>query len=428
MRPLEGLPKSFKVASSQTILASGASYAHLANITSSLFKLPPPLQIYLSNTIDQIGWFSEYLQSATGLSSTTILSTAGAVLLLGAIPTVAARNGSRRTGSRPSSKTGNKPGMSRWGWSSRAPVISPFASNLTSQGTVSDVTDEDFSYITSEDLQNHGLDVSSGRDNLSRADAGRVEEDVLLIKHQGITYPEHFPAFSIGDEQLNVNDVRDRVRMTMQLPDRRARGIRLYYKGQLLDDPDRPVCLYGVKHNSELMVVVPDAASAGGGDSIEETVAVGREGSRKSSKNKRRKHKKRDDGDEKSPRESRSNGGLEVPVDDLRRGSSSRARSPSPMNMTSYVPAAPGSPMDKLNTVASHFTTKLLPLCAGFTANPPADSKKREDEHRKLSETVMQQVLLKLDEVDTQGDEAVRTRRKELVRTVQEVLKGLDEA
>ncbi|KAK2069141.1 hypothetical protein P8C59_003746 [Phyllachora maydis] len=377
VRPLEGLPKSFKVASSQTILASGASYAHLANITSSLFKLPPPLQIYLSNTIDQIGWFSEYLQSATGLSSTTILSTAGAVLLLGAIPTVAA-------------------------------LISPFASNLTSQGTVSDVTDEDFSYITSEDLQNHGLDVSSGRDNLSRADAGRVEEDVLLIKHQGITYPEHFPAFSIGDEQLNVNDVRDRVRMTMQLPDRRARGIRLYYKGQLLDDPDRPVCLYGVKHNSELMVVVPDAASAGGGDSIEETVAVGREGSRKSSKNKRRKHKKRDDGDEKSPRESRSNGGLEVPVDDLR--------------------PAPGSPMDKLNTVASHFTTKLLPLCAGFTANPPADSKKREDEHRKLSETVMQQVLLKLDEVDTQGDEAVRTRRKELVRTVQEVLKGLDEA
>ena len=59
--------------------------------------------------------------------------------------------------------------------------------------------------------------------------------------------------------------------------------------------------------------------------------------------------------------------------------------------------------------------------------NPPSDSKRREDEHRKISETVMQQVLLKLDEIDTAGDEGARAQRKALVRQVQDVLKGLDE-
>jgi hypothetical protein len=59
--------------------------------------------------------------------------------------------------------------------------------------------------------------------------------------------------------------------------------------------------------------------------------------------------------------------------------------------------------------------------------HPPKTAKKLEDEHRKISETVMQHVLLKLDEIDTGGDPDIRARRKDLVNYVQDVLKEVDD-
>jgi hypothetical protein len=63
-----------------------------------------------------------------------------------------------------------------------------------------------------------------------------------------------------------------------------------------------------------------------------------------------------------------------------------------------------------------------------FAANPPMDAKKRIDGHRKLSETIMQQVLLKLDAIETSSEEGARARRKALVVEVQKALKALDDA
>lgn len=302
------------------------------------------------------------------------------------------------------------------------------------------MTDDDFSYITSEDLEGRDLDVprlphrnvqDAGSSQYGRsAPQGPEDDDILLIKNKGVTYPEHFPAYSIGDGQVLVSDLQERVRLVMKLSDRHARRVRLLYKGRQLKDADKPIRDYGVKNNSEVLVVLGDMGTEGSSEESSEEVVVvdhGDNAARKKPK-KKRKGKKRDDA--RSPPDSNSSVGLEVPLEsDRRGGSSSRAESPSVLSSVSGASAAasvPGGPIEKINGIGMHFTTKLLPLCRKFTADPPSDSKKREDEHRKISETVMQQVILRLDEVDTQGEEEVRAKRKELVRHVQNVLKEMD--
>lgn len=358
---------------------------------------------------------------------------------MGLLPSVFGRSGARNTG-RLEAKSG---GMSnRFGWSTRG-GLSPFSSNVGSDGTVPAVTDDDFSYITSEDLEGHGMEIPrrthhtphQASSSLYGRSAPHVseEDDILLIKNKGKTYPEEFPAYSIGDGKVRVRDLQERVQLVMKLPERRARRVRLLYKGRQLKEPDLPICDYGVKNNSEVLVVLEDVGAEGSSDeSSEEIVVVDRgddgDGARKKPAKKKRKSKKRNA--DRSPRDSGSNTGLEVPFEDDRRGGSrSRADSPSVLSGVSGASAAasvPGGPIDKINSIGSHFTAKLLPLCSKFTANPPSDPKKREDEHRKVAETVMQQVLLKLDEVETGGEEEARARRRELVRYVQSVLKAMD--
>lgn len=401
---------------SSTLASSGAVIAgHIANLTSSLVQqLPSSVQTGIDSA-------SQYIQSTTGIDPAIFYSSAAAAaILLGVIPTAYAKSSSK------SNNKGNTKKMSRHGWSYSQPrgALSPFSSNLgDGTGDVPPVTEEDYSYITTEDLKRHEM---SNHYNRSAGGPSLVidDDDILLIKNKGATYVEHFPAYSIGDGKLHVGDVRERVQMVMKLSDRRTRKIKLLYKGRQLKEDNEPVCAYNVKNNSEILVVLPDEGGDddSGTESGEEVVVVGRdeEGRSKKSKNRKRRGKKKDRSHSNSPRESN----LEIPSTGGGGGGGGGSRAQSPASAA----AVPGGPLDKLNTINTHFTTKLLPLCVQFTASPPSDPKKREEEHRKLSETVMQQVVLKLDEVDTNGEEEPRARRKELVRTAQEVLKGLDNA
>lgn len=412
-----------------TLASSGALIAgHIANFTTSLVKqLPPSVQTGIDST-------SEYIQATTGVTPTLFYSSAAAAaaaILLGAIPTAYAKSKSITNGN----KAGGKK-MSRRGWSSNERGgLSPYTSSLgDGRGGIPEVTDEDYSYITSEDLEGvHDMDggrygraPAAGSGHYTRSAGGPAlvidDDDILLIKHKGVTYPEHFPAYSIGDGKLLVGDVRERVQMIMKLSDRRTRKIKLLYKGKQLKDDAEPVYNFNVKNNSEIMVVLPEPGDDDSSSDSEEVVVVGQEddgrsGSKKKSK-KRKSKKKGGRSTSSSPRESN----LEVPGG----GGAGTSRPQSPASAVSGASAAASGPLEKLNAINSHFTTKLLPICVQFTASPPSDPKKRQDEHRKISETIMQQVLLKLDEVETNGEEEARARRKELVRTVQEVLKGLD--
>lgn len=420
------------MASGQGLWAS--SGASLANITS---KLPPAAQAYLAQFLAYLARVTQYAQSATGLSATTLYTTLVGILLVAAIPVVSARNN-------PTNKRGKK-------MTSRYGLFSPWGSSLGQSG-VPAVTDQDYSYITSEDLED--FDVPRGHhhhhdaDSYSHSAPGpaasfgqrKPADDVMLIKYGGVTYPEHFPAYSIGDGKLEVSDVVSRVQLILNLSDREVRRMRLFYKGRQLKEGRAPIREYGVKNNSEVMVVFGEPS----GDSDEELVVIHDERDYDAPKRKKSKRRSRRQEDRSPTKASTTSLNLEVPFEDDRRRATSRVRTRSPSSMSgvsgasghsvpsaisgaSAAAAVPGGPIDKLNSIAGHFDTKLKPLCMQYIEAPPSDKKKKEDEHRRLSETVMQQVILKLDEVETHGEESARARRKELVREVQYILKKMDE-
>ena len=86
------------------------------------------------------------------------------------------------------------------------------------------------------------------------------------------------------------------------------------------------------------------------------------------------------------------------------------------------------TPIEEIDFLLNKFRTELVPQGLEFISNTPVDAKKRDLEYRRNSETILTQILLKSDAVDTEGDMDARMRRKELVKEVQGFLNDLDVA
>ncbi|KXG45219.1 Ubiquitin supergroup [Penicillium griseofulvum] len=282
------------------------------------------------------------------------------------------------------------------------------------------VSDDDFSYITP-------ADVDSPVDD--------AEPDIIALRHRGTIYPLHFRAYAIDDGVLTIGDLREAAAKSTGAghPD----CVRLLYKGKLLKNNARTCKAEGIKQHSEVLCVVSEVGASSpsdgsdDGQSIPVTVhgppppqmprptSAGEASSPPtptSGKNKRSRNKKR-------------NGKKST----IRPESPAPSQSPRPTSSgQSAIPALPPNiklmrtPLEKVNALTQWFEQEIKPICEEYIANPPSDPKKRDYEHKKLSETILAQIQIKADGIEPDGDEVARGARKALIKDTQATLNRLD--
>lgn len=341
---------------------------------------------------------------------------------------------------------------------------SPFAGPAT--GPPPTVSEDDYHYLGPDDIvdpprahrPNDAYGFSQPR-NSTRAETGpHNSPDILVLKHRGTTYPLHLPAFSIAEGDLRVGELRRLAAKETKTED--SRRVKLLYKGKILKDDARACREEGLKQNSELMCVISEATHLGSREDVESSDSADSEemmenglgaprievdGTMRSgdSRTKRRRGGRRKKSSNRdgslgpsnttTPRDS----GFLSPTEPLPpRGVSPTRRStspPRPLPASNAPPASiptsppkPKTPHDTLDAIAQTFNTTFVPKCLQFTSQPPSDPKVRDLEYKKLSETILAQIILKLDAVETEGDEGLRARRKQLVKETQEMLTELD--
>ncbi|KAF2738725.1 hypothetical protein EJ04DRAFT_560399 [Polyplosphaeria fusca] len=356
--------------------------------------------------------------------------------------------------------------FSRSGGSSWGGRFSPFG--RPGSNTTSEVSDDNYSYITKEDLDAINKDKSHARHrSASRTAAPEIvdwddknpdrDTDVLIFRYDRTNYPTHFPAQSIRDGDLKISTVRQAAAKKLGVDD--PRRVRLFYKGRNLKHDERTAREEGLRGDgtgSEILCVKGEAISGGmapGSDDLgmpgtaprawsdgsdeEDTEEASDAGSGVFAKKKPRRR-----GGKKNRKKKMGNASADASTTNLGYSNANAAGAeylpiPShipgprptsaPPTQSASRPSAPTTAIGKLEVIASKFHTELVPLCVQFMQSPPTEKAKRDFEHKKLSETIMMQVLLKLDGVETDGNQDARMIRKELVKEVQGMLGKLDE-
>ena len=334
------------------------------------------------------------------------------------------------------------------GWGGR---FSPFGRPGNSPNA-GEVSDSDYSYITSADLKKQ---EDRNRSSASRPEIVDWDEkdpqrptDVLVFKKDGTKYPTHFAAQSIRNGDLRISTVRKAAASKLGIDD--PRRIRLFFKGKNLKHDDRTARDEGLRGDgggSEILCSVGETATgslAPGAESNARTPsdaeddeddtesgvdsganAPGKKKNRRRGGKKAKKNKNATGSGTSTPGLAYSNaapaGAEYLPIPSTFQGPKPAAKSAPPSGA-----ATPQTPLAKLEALSSKFQTEYAPLCEKLMENPPQEKAKREFECKKLSETIMTQILLKLDGVETEGDQDARMRRKELVKEVQGMLDRLD--
>ena len=86
------------------------------------------------------------------------------------------------------------------------------------------------------------------------------------------------------------------------------------------------------------------------------------------------------------------------------------------------------TPMEEIDFLSHKFRTELVPQGLEFISSTPTDAKKRDFDYKRISETILSQIILKSDAVETDGDASAKPRRKQLLMEVQAFLHDVDVA
>lgn len=308
------------------------------------------------------------------------------------------------------------------------------------------VNDSDFSYITNEDLRRNGAAQAPEIVDWDDKNPER-ETDVLVFKEKRTHYPTHFPAHSIRDGDLKISTVRQAAAKKLGVDD--PRRIRMFFKGRNLKHDDRSAREEGLRGDStgsEILITIGEAPAGGlapGADDYAQRVEDGEDDDddddvdsgantptgKKKKRNRGNRNKKKGPASTASgtstPGYSTQGAGAEfLPIPSQFAGPQ-RPTSAPPQNAPR--PVTPQTPAAKLDAIASRFHTEFVPLCVQYMNNPPQEKTKRDFEYKKLSETILTQIIFKLDSVETEGDPDARLKRKALVKEVQAMLTKLDE-
>lgn len=324
---------------------------------------------------------------------------------------------------------------------------SPYTSARLSERdrTISDL----YEYVDSKEIETH--DVPFENDDAP---------DLVHVKYMGSSFPLDFPPYSISESGVTVQEVRRRVAEKLKQDPRR---IRLVYKEKELKIDPYAIKKYGCKQNSEIAVVVTEHLNdySGGLDahhsseddsgsavSLKPQTELRRPRGNSSVRHRSDDYKVGPDtGSFLHPNGySQRDTGREGRDPRRRSTSPARARSKSPAPpspRTSFVPpsprptpspappkrpppADPKTPLGKVQALQNQFYDKWMPDCRNFVASPPSDPATRDKEYRRVSESVMRNVIEAADAIDLEGDTVARAERRELLREAQELLKRVD--
>ncbi|KAF2752756.1 hypothetical protein EJ05DRAFT_515418 [Pseudovirgaria hyperparasitica] len=335
-------------------------------------------------------------------------------------------------------------------WSSRfgqmAGKFSPFGRNANSGNN--QVTDSDFSYITSEDLARHAI---SNNQSQHAASPG-ANDDTIILRNKKLSYPIHFPSGSLSSGEITIGVLRIAAAQKLEIRD--ARRIKLLYKGKNLKDDKALARDEGLHsdHASEVLVTVSEASdsyldtrdatddrsvlSASSDDESADDSATPSNTASKKRKTRSKRKKRGGASGRKSPTSSSTQASARYtnntprPAEYLPIPSTANLRPSSAPPISAPQPSLSNPPMTQLDALESHFRITLQPQCEEFLRSTPGEGvemAKWTMKQKGLAETILVQVMLKLDAVETDGNHDVRMRRKELVREVQGWLDRLDQ-